>query len=391
MNRRKSAICGLRLIATMAGLVLALAWPGILSGSPLQFSGSMVAVTQHTVWVRDARGLAVFAGLPDKGELSAGALIAKYKLGDQVRIRSVEVALTKAHHAYQQELRSLTYLRAPTEAELAGALKSRARRDKENLLPLPADEAAGVDTSPYPVPHPAAPPAASTPEAALLERAREVSKRYLADLPNFTVDSFQTNYYSEALGERGWREVGELQSEISFQGSSPVYRDSARTGVLAGDDNKLVPRVFPQNGFLRAVFDLGCDVTIKFAGRAVEAGTPVLVYHFASPDDGCSWAVGGELDEMFYASRVGSLFIGEADAVVRRLDLKAIGLPKWFATQADEHRGTWDFVRIGGERYLVPTSSDRVHWDATRSRLFRTSATYKNHRHFSVSSTVDFN
>jgi hypothetical protein len=380
----------LRSIVAMAGLLLALARPGILSGTPLRFSGSMVAVTRHTVWVREANGVVIYARLPDKGELNAGALIARFKLGDQVSVRTVVINRTRGEESCEQGLRSLTYLRAPTDAELAGALKSRARRGKENLLPLPAGAGASAAASPDPAPRPETPPAPSTPEAALLERARANSQRYLAALPNFTVDAVQTSYDSEALGERGWREVGTVESEMTFRGIASVYRDTASGGRLAGVSPDSIARAFPLNSYLKGVFDADCDIAIQYAGRAVEARTPVLVYHFASPEDGCSWVVGGELDSLYYAAHSGTLFIGEADGVVRRLDVKATGLPMGFDHQADEHRGTWDFVRIAGERYLVPTSSDRVSWDSTRNRLFRTSATYKNFRHFSASSTIDF-
>jgi hypothetical protein len=373
----------LRSITTTAGLLLALAWPAILLGGLFQVSGSMVAVTKQAIWVREANGVVVYARLPEQAELSAGALVARFKLGDQVRVRAAEVSPKKGELPHR-ELRDLTYLRAPTAAELAAALRSRARRVADNVLPLPAGEAAA------PAAIPAPPPAPSTPEAALLERAREVSQRYLAALPNFTVDAIQTSYVSEAVGEQGWREVGTLQSEISFQGTVPVYRDTERTGVMTRSEPATTPRAFTPNGYLKGVFDADCDVTIKFAGRAVESGTPVLVYRFASPADGCYWPEAGEWNEQFFAAHSGSLFIGKDDGVVRRLDVKAGDMASELNCMADELRGTWDFVKIAGERHLVPTSVDHVTWDARRSKLFRNSAMYQNYRHFSVSSTVDF-
>jgi hypothetical protein len=160
--------------------------------------------------------------------------------------------------------------------------------------------------------------------------------------------------------------------------------------LVAYSDPEYTARAFPPNGFLKGVFDADCDIAIKFVGRAVESGTPVLVYRFASPEDGCYWPESGELNEQFYAARSGSLFIGKDDGVVRRLDIKAGDMPSEINCLADEHRGTWDFVKIAGERHLVPTSVDHVTWDARRGKLFRNSATYQNFRHFSVSSTIDF-
>ena len=62
----------------------------------VQFSGSLVAVTPHSVWVREANAVVRFALLPDKGAISAPSLLGRYKFGDQVRSGGKEPGLPSA-------------------------------------------------------------------------------------------------------------------------------------------------------------------------------------------------------------------------------------------------------------------------------------------------------
>src|SRR5579872_5465285 len=81
----------IRLLVLFAAAVPLAAQRG-LPGESVKFSGSLVAITPHSVWVREATDALRFAGLPGKGSIAAAALAAKYKFGDQVSIKGVIVA-----------------------------------------------------------------------------------------------------------------------------------------------------------------------------------------------------------------------------------------------------------------------------------------------------------
>ena len=53
----------------------------------VQFTGSLEAVTHHTVSIRLADGRIVDARIPDGAELSAQSLFLKYRMGDVVQIK----------------------------------------------------------------------------------------------------------------------------------------------------------------------------------------------------------------------------------------------------------------------------------------------------------------
>ncbi len=68
-----------------------MAWmvcPSYAFADNVQYSGSLVAVTKHSVWVRQANGVVTFARLPDTGDLSAQALIRKYRFGQKVSAKT---------------------------------------------------------------------------------------------------------------------------------------------------------------------------------------------------------------------------------------------------------------------------------------------------------------
>jgi hypothetical protein len=62
-----------RLILPLAALLLMASQRGF-SADNVQFTGSLVAITPHSVWVKEANGVLRFARLRDEGEISAPTL-----------------------------------------------------------------------------------------------------------------------------------------------------------------------------------------------------------------------------------------------------------------------------------------------------------------------------
>ena len=209
-------------LIAVAVLVFAVC-PSIAFAENVQYSGSLVVVTKHSVWVRTANGVVACARLPDAGDLSAQTLAGRYRVGQQVLMKAVIVPQFRDdedNRMYDFELKALTYLRPASQQELAGALGSPARRVLDNLLPVAEsdDPMRNISLKTLKLPD------GNETFDAKLERSRVVTEQYLAALPDFNADESALLRNSPVSSTPKWRIIETLNSEVSFRGVSTMRR-----------------------------------------------------------------------------------------------------------------------------------------------------------------------
>ena len=74
-------------LISIGGALLLAPQPGIPADDSVQFSGSLEAVTHHTLSILLQDGRIVDARILEDGELSAQSLFGKYRMGDLVEIK----------------------------------------------------------------------------------------------------------------------------------------------------------------------------------------------------------------------------------------------------------------------------------------------------------------
>jgi len=371
----------------------------------VQFTGSLEAVTHHTVSIRLADGRIVDARIPDGAELSAQSLFLKYRMGDVVQIKGhvVPVAGNERDGYFplvdeetgigrNLDLEQISLVRTPSSDELANALSSRSRMVKGNLLADPTRPGETPDVSLKTLTRPAINgPSGKQGADAVLERTRTLVHQYLAALPNFVADSTTTLYRSPKAATPKWTVIESLRAEAHFRGGREVLMNIVRNGVALPDDATLPAalRARASTTTLSEVFNPDCPVTIDFEKRTVDtSNTPLLVYRFASPRDSCFGSNWDGNYERYFAPREGEVFVGEADGLVREISCITTGFPPEFAHSRFEERVKWDEVRIGDERHFLPVSSETLMF--TRGGFSWSVAEYANHRHFETSSSITF-
>lgn len=390
-----------RLSVSVAALLFLVSQRGV-SFAKVQFAGSLVAVTAHSVWVREANGVLRFARLPDQGSLSAPTLAGRHKIGDQVLVKSVTIELSRddeENEWYNLEATSVDYLRPASDSELASALRSPARNRKGNLLRAPVtndpstnpDRPSGISLNTLQLPDPGVAAPDKNDPAVIVEESRALTQKYLAALPNFNADETSKMYGSPDTNPPKWQLQETLLSEVSFRGFRESHRNVVRNGERWNDLFEHLPpapRAGPQHGLLRNVMDANC-AKLEFARRAVEAGVAVLIYRISAQAESCfggSWGRMGQ-GERYFPGQSGEIAIAEADRLIRRLDIASTGYPKGYGAQLTETHATWDYVKIGEERHLLPieVKTLQVHGGDVLSV-----STFKNHRHFEAFTNITY-
>src|SRR5262245_37080062 len=116
--------------------VLIFALPFAVVAKDAEFSGSLQRVTHESISILRTDGTLVDARLPATGDLSAGTIVARYNLADEVQI-------TRKPNL---ELKSLRLLRHPSTQALAMVISSLAWRREENLLKISASSVSNAST-----------------------------------------------------------------------------------------------------------------------------------------------------------------------------------------------------------------------------------------------------
>jgi hypothetical protein len=372
-------------------LCLVASWlASVSSAAGLEFNGSLESVTHHAIYIRLNDGRIVFGLLR---EIEPETLVAKYKIGDQLKLRYAQIAKTfdsEEQLSFQLEVKDVQFLRGPSPEELKSALASRASRVGHNLLERPQVVALEPNLHLNALRLPG-----SESEAANVESVPGLSRlvaavaAYVSSLPNYVADETATRYSSAAV-PLAWRKGQVLQSEVAFTGSRETRQHILVDGKAWERDFLAIPGgIFPTGGFgdrLRALFSEGCS-TFELKGTTAESSKQLLVYRFVTPADRC---LGSQISaqDLYYPGYTGQIVFDAAAGAVLSVEIQTAGFPKTFSVSLVEERISWDFVAIGEGRHLLPVSAEKLKIDGDRAYLIRQE--YKNHRHFESSTSITF-
>ena len=194
--------------------------PGRGFQAGITFTGGLERVGDQSISVKLADRKVIDAMLPDTQTLNPEALVAQYKMGDQVEIqcKPIQSVWEAATSRFQSlEVTAIRLVRRPPPEEVSRLLEARAREGK-NLLERPALAASTTNRA-------TDPNAAGSKE---WEEARRINQKYLAHMPNFVADETAKRYRSTArLPERHFDTV---ESEITFRGRRAVRQQIRRDG-----------------------------------------------------------------------------------------------------------------------------------------------------------------
>ena len=341
----------------------------------VEFTGILVRLRQESIEVGIADGRLIDARLPNSASLNAAALAAAYKFGDEVRISCMPIRTVydSAASLHQHlELKAIQLQRAPDAAELARTMAEMSWRPGENLLPRPDS----------------GPPAASEPGES--ERVRGVNLEYAAKLPNFLADE-RARRYSARYDGAEWRFEDTIETEVAFNGVRATRQKIRRNGQPWNQPFAQLPGYIwtPWFGMeLHPLFSSDCRTAIEAAGREDVDGQSLPAYHFASPPNGCFTAfVFKEPRREYIPARNGRFVVDDPGGHVLRFEAESSGFPQDFPMDRSIGVETWDFVKIGGESFLLPVSAEIVSL-SPNGNWSRVTVEYTNHRHFEASSNL---
>jgi hypothetical protein len=340
-----------------------------------EVQGSLESLTRHAIFLRLNDGRIVAALLHG---LDPDALRGKYKLGDQIKLSCGKIApayvAEENFPPFVVEAKAIRYVRAPNPQELTMALASRASFNGLSLLERPQPDS-GPET-------------ARNHTSSGVASLRAAAKSYISALPNYVADE-KASIFTSAGTPQEWQPVRVLESEVTFTGASDSRDKLMVDGKPWARDFLEAPGPLPTGGFgqrLRELFADGCPITFELQ-RNIRSNSPLNVYTFVTPRDGC---LGAQISGLYhyYPGYTGQVLYDQATKSVLEIQLQTTGFPKSLGVTLVEERIGWDFVNAGGANHLLPVSAERMTVEGNKAFLIKQE--YKNYRHFEAAAKVTF-
>jgi hypothetical protein len=195
----------------------------------------------------------------------------------------------------------------------------------------------------------------------LIESARSNALDFGRLLPKFACT--ETTRRSVNRKENGrWQLADVLVEEIDYRDHREHRKLTERNGVPATDTDRTALKGTVSSGefggVLHAVFSPDSQATFAWKRTdALLAGT-VQVFDYTVDQANSSFQVASTSGKRLTVGFHGQVFIDSASRRVRRVVLVADALPAGFPTRSTSITVDYDFVRIGGLKYLVPVSAE---------------------------------
>ena len=217
----------------------------------------------------------------------------------------------------------------------------------------------------------AAPPAAAE-TAQVLEQARKVTLAAAGGLPDFVVKQLVTR--AEALGTtRNWNELDRLTVAVSYRArAGEQYKLLAVNGLPAGGGPERYN--YEQAGGatstgefasrLLVLFKEESQTRFRFAGADTLRGRRAFIYDFEvskkAARENISWREENGDERVTTAGLKGKLWIDLETKRVLRAEFTTTEIEPDFPVKNVEQSVDYDWVEIGGQKYLLPVAAEIV-------------------------------
>lgn len=315
----------------------------------------------------------------DRSELKPGAEVrVEARRREEGPLEALKVELLKPPQAGPEEAP------APAVAELPPPDPDEAppRLQRGRPAPRPASRAPVEDAA-------VVPPPAPEPPDEFLEQARHMSLTFSESLPNYLCRQTTTRYESQTR-KPNWVPLDVVSADLVYEDGKESYRNIRINDKPLKKGAEEPPGTWSTGEFASTLLDLFSPATAAQFRRVKDstaAGRPAVIYDFRVEQPNSHWRVTVG-PETAYPPYKGSLWIDKETRRVLRIEMQSIRLPDEFPVDKIEWAVDYDFVRIGGQPYLLPVHAEnlacfRGGWTCTRNVI-----DFRNYRKFASESQI---
>jgi len=194
---------------------------------------------------------------------------------------------------------------------------------------------------------------------ALIEAARDRALGYNDSLPNFICTEV-TERSSDGNGDGHWKLVDTLVEALSYRDKREARTTLELNGLPSDLDRQALKGTFSAGefgGVLEAVYREASKADFQWKETDDLKGASIAVFDYRVDSGNSTFSVSGPSGHPMVVGYSGQVFIDTANHRTRRVTLVADGLPADSTTHDLRMSVDYDYVAIGGLKYLVPVSA----------------------------------
>lgn len=235
--------------------------------------------------------------------------------------------------------------------------------------------------------------AATTPAgpAALVERARQGAQSLTEKLPNFVCQQVTTRYSSVSSG-RTWQVDDVVSAAVVIEDGKERYGDITVNGKPVGTPMEQLRGTWSTGEFstlLAGLFAPSTQARFTYQRDAVQSQLPAAVYKYEVDQAHSSWSVAVN-NMATQPAHQGTVWIHKGTARVLKIDMQAAHLPGSFPLSKVETTLEYEFIVLGGERFLLPVRSESVSCERLTPYCARNTIEFRDYHRFLGESTIKF-
>jgi len=222
----------------------------------------------------------------------------------------------------------------------------------------------------------------------LVEKAREAAFDFIDKLPNFICDQITRRYENKKI-EPNWKYKDRFEVELFFLDSKEDYRKIRHNGKplkkgAPGDSGQWSTGEF--GSLLAALFHPQTNAKFKFRADSTASGMAAKIYDFTVPKAESHWEI--KMSYSVKPSYSGAVWIEPESGRVLRIEMSTKSLPTDYPVDKVETIVDYNWITLGGIKYLMPVKSDNLACQAGTFDCTKNEIEFRNYRKFEVESTV---
>jgi len=255
----------------------------------------------------------------------------------------------------------------------AAATDGRAGRESVEREPAAPAQAAADETDP------------------LIDKARAATESYAGQLPNYVCTEYMARFYSSSHPVN-WQPLDVVSTELVYEKGQENYRNVAVNGKQSHKKLEEIGGSWSTGEFvsiLRDVFSRSTAAEFHQLRESTAAGQRVRIYSFYVERPHSHWEVHVP-SQMLKPAYKGTVWISPSTGHVLRIETQARKLPEEFPLDTVESAVDYDYVSIGGNKFLLPAHAETLSCQRGSSDCTRNVIDFRNYHKFNADSNVTF-
>jgi hypothetical protein len=227
----------------------------------------------------------------------------------------------------------------------------------------------------------------------VIDQAREAAFLFAETLPNYIVKQFTSRYETDAArgGQTSWIAIDNVTADVVSEDGRESYKNILVNGKPPREAVEKSGS-WTTGEYQSVLLDILQPATnADFRGKrsTTIVNRAAYRYDFSVEQPNSHWHVHAG-DQSCQPEYAGVIWIDKENFRVLRIELEARNMPRGFPLDTVESAVDYDYVNIGGDRFLLPVHSEALSCERGTSLCDRNVIDFRNYKKFGADTSITF-